>query len=92
MLYIWGLFECLNKLNGYINVFAVFMCTTSPNDIVATGEDCFYFTNYYKFNFKVEFIRGLRVGNVGFYDGTKGRILFSGISSPNSINTSPDGK
>ncbi|KAI0232256.1 Serum paraoxonase/arylesterase 1, partial [Lamellibrachia satsuma] len=65
---------------------------THPNDIVATGEDCFYFTNYYKFNFKVEFIRGLRVGNVGFYDGTRGHILFAGISSPNSITTSQDGK
>ncbi|KAI0228701.1 Serum paraoxonase/arylesterase 1 [Lamellibrachia satsuma] len=65
---------------------------THPNDIVATGEDSFYFTNYYKCDFIVEFTRGLSLGNVGFYDGTRGHILLAGISSPNSINTSPDGK
>ncbi|KAI0232254.1 hypothetical protein LSAT2_017405 [Lamellibrachia satsuma] len=32
------------------------------------------------------------LGNVGFYDGTRGHILLAGISIPNSINTSPDGK
>ena len=92
MLYIWGLFECLNKLNGYINVFGIFMCTTSVNDILVTGEDSFYFTNYYKLDFKEELMSGLSVGNVGFYDGRMGHILLRGISSPNSINPSPDGK
>ncbi|KAI0242839.1 hypothetical protein LSAT2_010896 [Lamellibrachia satsuma] len=65
---------------------------THPNDIVATGEDCFYFTNYYKCDFIVEFFRGLSVGNVGLYDGRRGHILLAGISCPNGINTSPDGK
>ncbi|KAI0228702.1 hypothetical protein LSAT2_020838 [Lamellibrachia satsuma] len=65
---------------------------THPNDIVATGEDSFYFTNYYKCDFIVEFFRGLSVGNVGLYDGRRGHILLAGISSPNGINTSPDGK
>ncbi|KAI0226972.1 Serum paraoxonase/arylesterase 1 [Lamellibrachia satsuma] len=65
---------------------------THPNDIVATGADSFYFTNYYKFDFRDEFIRRLSLGNVGFYDGTRGHILLAGINIPNSINTSPDGK
>ncbi|KAI0241874.1 Serum paraoxonase/arylesterase 1 [Lamellibrachia satsuma] len=65
---------------------------TYLNDIVATGEDSFYFTNYMKFDFKVEFLRRLSLGNVGFYDGTRGHILLKGRSIPNGINTSPDGK
>ncbi|KAI0227877.1 Serum paraoxonase/arylesterase 1 [Lamellibrachia satsuma] len=65
---------------------------THPNNIVATGEDCFYFTNYYKCDFLVEFIRGDKVGNVGFYDGRRGHILLAGIGSANGINISPDGK
>ena len=91
-MFIWGLFELLNKLNGYFNVIAVFMCTIRPNDIVATGEDSFYFTNSYKFDFTQELIGRLCLGNVGYYDGTKGHILLAGIGLPNSINTSPDGK
>ncbi|KAI0238050.1 Serum paraoxonase/arylesterase 1 [Lamellibrachia satsuma] len=63
-----------------------------PDDIVATGEDSFYFTNYIKFNFNVELLRRLSLGSVGFYDGTRGRILLAGRSIPNGINTSPDGK
>ncbi|KAI0235590.1 Serum paraoxonase/arylesterase 1 [Lamellibrachia satsuma] len=65
---------------------------TNPNDIVATGEDSFYFTNYFKCDFKVELLFRLSLGNVGFYDGTRGHILMAGLSIPNSINTSPDGK
>ena len=68
------------------------MCTISPNDIVATGEDSFYFTNYIKFDVKVELLRGLSLGSVGFYDGTRGHILLTGRNIPNGINTSPDGK
>ncbi|KAI0222555.1 Serum paraoxonase/arylesterase 1 [Lamellibrachia satsuma] len=65
---------------------------TYPDDIVATGEDSFYFTNYIKFDFKVELLRRLSLGNVCFYDGTRGHILLTGRSIPNGINTSPDGK
>ncbi|KAI0225362.1 Serum paraoxonase/arylesterase 1 [Lamellibrachia satsuma] len=64
---------------------------THPSDISATGEDSFYFTNYYKFNYTEELLCRLSVGNVGFYDGIRGRILAS-CKSPISINTSPDGK
>ena len=68
------------------------MCIISLDDIVATGEDSFYFTNYFKFDFKVELLRGLSLGSVGFYDGTKGHILLTGRDIPDGINTSPDGK
>ena len=86
------LFESFKHLYGYFNVVAVSMCTISPDDIVATGEDSFYFTNFIKFDFNVELLRRLSLGSVGFYDGTRGRILLVGRSIPNGINTSPDGK
>ena len=88
----WELFEILKHLYGYVNVVVVFKCTISPDDIVATGEDSFYFTNYYKFNHDEELLRRLSLGSVGFYDGTRGRIVLVGKSIPNGINTSPDGK
>ena len=68
------------------------MCTISLDDIVATGEDSFYFTNIFKFDFEVELLRRLSLGNVGFYDGSWGRIVLAGRSTPDGINTSPDGK
>ncbi|KAI0238046.1 Serum paraoxonase/arylesterase 1 [Lamellibrachia satsuma] len=63
-----------------------------PDDIVATGEDSFYFTNYYKFNHDEELLRRLSLGSVGFYDGTRGCIVLVGRMIPNGINISPDGK
>ncbi|KAI0210245.1 hypothetical protein LSAT2_005019 [Lamellibrachia satsuma] len=39
------------------------------------GENSFYFTNYIKFDFKVEFLRRLSLVNIGLYDGTRGHIL-----------------
>ncbi|KAI0235313.1 hypothetical protein LSAT2_014189 [Lamellibrachia satsuma] len=65
---------------------------TSPCGITATGEDSFYITNHIKFEFKVEFLHRLSLGNVGYYDGTRGHILLAGRSIPIGINTSPDGK
>ncbi|KAI0214309.1 Serum paraoxonase/arylesterase 2 [Lamellibrachia satsuma] len=63
-----------------------------PSDISATGEDSFYFTNCFKLDFTVEFIRRLTVGNVGFYDGRRGHILLVRQNIPISINSSPDYK
>ncbi|KAI0238047.1 Serum paraoxonase/arylesterase 1 [Lamellibrachia satsuma] len=65
---------------------------THLDDIVATGEDSFYFTNIFKFDFEVELLRRLSLGNVGFYDGSRGRIVLAGRNTPDGINTSPDGK
>ena len=92
IVYMFILRKFKTKLNGYFNVIGVFMCTISPNGILATGEDSFYFTNYYKFDFKVELIRRLSLGNVGFYDGNRGHIVLAGRNIPISINTCPDGK
>ncbi|KAI0243095.1 hypothetical protein LSAT2_008615 [Lamellibrachia satsuma] len=61
---------------------------TSPQP----GEDSFYFTNYYKSEFRVEFLRRLSFGNVVFYDGSRGHIVLAGCNTPTGINTSPDGK
>ncbi|KAI0243094.1 Serum paraoxonase/arylesterase 1 [Lamellibrachia satsuma] len=65
---------------------------THLNSIVATGEDSFYFTNYYKCDLRVEYLNRLSLGNVGFYDGSRGHIVLAGRNIPNGINISPDGK
>ena len=57
-----------------------------------TGEDNFYFTNYFKSDVNLEFMRGLPLGNVGFYDGTMGRIVLDEFCIPNGIAMSADGK
>lgn len=62
------------------------------NDIVATGEDTFYFTNFYKFHVFIEIFLGAPLGSVGFYDGTNGRIVADGLCIPNGVNVSPDGR
>ncbi|KAI0212399.1 Serum paraoxonase/arylesterase 1 [Lamellibrachia satsuma] len=62
------------------------------DDIVATAEDSFYFTNVFKFNYVFELRTGLRIGNVGFYDGRRGHIVLAGLNFPNGINISPDAK
>ena len=68
------------------------MYAISLADIVVTGEDSFYFINYKELNVMLEFCFGIRVGNVGFYDGTRGRIILTKLSVPVGINASPDGK
>ena len=68
------------------------MYAISLADIVVTGEDSFYFVNYYEFNLILEVCFGIRVGNVGFYDGTRGRIILTKLGVPFGINASPDGK
>ena len=56
------------------------------------GEDSFYFTNFIKSDFGVELTRGLPLGNVSFYNGTKGRTVLTELVIPNGIASSPDGK
>ncbi|XP_070581953.1 serum paraoxonase/arylesterase 2-like [Ptychodera flava] len=65
----------------------------SVNDIFAVGPDSFYFTNDFYFSNQlrqVEFQFRLPSGGVGFFDGTMGRFLWSGISLASGINVSPD--
>ena len=68
------------------------VCTCSLHDIMAIGEDSFYFVNYYDFNWMLEYMFGICSGNVGFYDGTRGSIIVPKMRSPLGINVSPNGK
>ncbi|KAI0233310.1 Serum paraoxonase/arylesterase 1 [Lamellibrachia satsuma] len=77
----------LYKLRTYLDRTFIQLC-----GIVAMGEDSFYFTNYIEFGFVTEFLYRLSLGNVGFYDGTRGHVLLAGRSIPIGINTSPDDK
>ena len=79
------------KINYMFNVI-IFMYAISLADIVVTGEVSFYFVNFYEFNWLLEFCFGIRVGNVGFYDGTRGRFFLTKLGVPVGINASPDGK
>ncbi|KAK2183713.1 hypothetical protein NP493_299g03068 [Ridgeia piscesae] len=62
------------------------------NNLAVVAEDSFYFTNYFKSDLTLEYKRGLPLGNVGFYDGAKGRILLTELCFPNGIAASPDGR
>ena len=68
------------------------LCTISITDIVATGDNSFYFVKLFEVNWMLEFCFGVRAGNVGFYDGTRARIVLMGLFVPTGINVSPDGK
>ena len=70
----------------------LFICICSLLDIVATGEDSFYFVNYYDFDWMLEYMFGICSGNAGFFDGTTGRIVLPKLFTPFGINTSPNGK
>ena len=59
---------------------------------MAIGDDSFYFVKLYEFNWMLEFCFGIRAGNVGFYDGTRGRIRLTDLFVPTGINVSPNGK
>jgi len=72
--------------------FNVFIYVNSLNNLAVVAEDSFYFTNYFKSDLTLEYKRGLPLGNVGFYDGAKGRILLTELCFPNGIAASPDGR
>ncbi|KAK2190273.1 hypothetical protein NP493_79g01007 [Ridgeia piscesae] len=61
-------------------------------DIVATGKESFYFINFFRYDLNWEVHRSLRVGNVGFYDGRRGRTVLTGLGIPTGIMTSSDGR
>lgn len=66
------------------------------NNVIATGPDTFYYTNFLSTRdteeSKKEFDEGAGTGSIGYYNGTKARILIGGFQSSNGINISPDGK
>ena len=69
---------------------------TSPNDVVAVGENEFYVTNdhgYTKgFGRKAEEYLRLPLGYVNYYDGKTMKTVSSSITYANGINVSADGK
>ncbi|MBT3224936.1 MAG: hypothetical protein HN580_09640 [Deltaproteobacteria bacterium] len=66
----------------------------SPNDIVATGPNMFYFTNDHKYRSglmrTVEDYGQLSVSNVVYYNGSVFSEAASGFGYANGINISPD--
>lgn len=69
---------------------------TSPNDIVAVGHDTFYVTNdhAYRPGFKrfIEDYFQLDRATVVYYDGEKVSVAADGLTYPNGIGVSPDGR
>ena len=69
----------------------------SPNDVVAIGAAQFYYTNDLvsapqSLMQLLELILRLPWGSVGFFDGSRARIIIEGLSFPNGINRSLDGR
>ncbi len=62
----------------------------SPNDVLAVGENTFYFTNDHTYLSKmgnlVEGYLGLAAANVIYYDGSNYRMAANGIAYANGIN------
>ena len=64
------------------------------NDLVAIGPRQFYATNYLYScaTFRFELALLLSWGSVTYYNGSNGRIVAEGLTIPNGINISPDGR
>jgi hypothetical protein len=60
--------------------------------LAVVGDDQFYFTNYVYISDRLELPLGLRWGSVGFFDGTRTRLIVTGLCGPNGITLSPDGR
>lgn len=70
---------------------------TSPNDVVATGPRSFYVTNdtpsdRQTIRGKIDFLLGLKVGEVLQYDGNSWSTAASGLAFPNGLALSNDGE
>ncbi|PLK45365.1 SMP-30/gluconolactonase/LRE family protein [Emticicia sp. TH156] len=68
----------------------------SPNDLVAVGERQFYFTNDHdeeisEWRSKKDLLQ-IPMGNVGYFDGSKVKIMADGFLYANGINVSNDGQ
>jgi sugar lactone lactonase YvrE len=71
------------------------LCLFSVNDVLATGEDSFYFTNMASQRHPIlnalELILLLPFGNVVYYDGDVYQSVVDGLTSPNGMAMSLDG-
>ncbi|MEM9987986.1 MAG: SMP-30/gluconolactonase/LRE family protein, partial [Pseudomonadota bacterium] len=69
----------------------------SPNDIVATGPRSFYVTNdtasgRKTWRGKLDFLLGLKTGQIFHYDGTAWADVAAGLAFPNGLALSEDGQ
>ena len=69
---------------------------SSPNDVVATGPRSFYVTNdtaagRKSVKGKIDFLLGLRTGQIFHYNGDDWSIVADGLNFPNGIALSDDG-
>ncbi|KAK3605404.1 hypothetical protein CHS0354_036314 [Potamilus streckersoni] len=66
------------------------------NDVLATGENSFYFTNYAHFrgywSHMMEIILDLPFGNIMYFDGNDYKLASDGLLLPNGLALSWDGK
>lgn len=64
------------------------------NNVVATGPNSFYFTNFLASRVTSEQVREIeekmKTGSIGYYDGQKARIVARDLIAANGINISPD--
>ncbi|MEO1658036.1 MAG: SMP-30/gluconolactonase/LRE family protein [Pseudomonadota bacterium] len=68
----------------------------SPNDVVATGPRSFYVTNdtaagRRSIKGKIDFLLGLRTGQIFHFNGVEWSIMADGLNFPNGIALSEDG-
>ncbi|MEO1042405.1 MAG: SMP-30/gluconolactonase/LRE family protein [Pseudomonadota bacterium] len=68
----------------------------SPNDVVATGPRSFYVTNdtaagRQSIKGKIDFLLGLRTGQIFHFDGDDWSIVADNLNFPNGIALSPNG-
>ena len=64
----------------------------SLNDVVATGEYTFYFTNYNHIKSQMEVYLQLYWGGIGYFDGQHAKVVVPGLFLPNGIAMSRDEK
>ncbi|MGV6819336.1 MAG: SMP-30/gluconolactonase/LRE family protein [Parvularcula sp.] len=70
---------------------------TSPNDVVATGPRSFYVTNEtaaptHSWKRRIDFFLGLKTGQILEFDGSSWADVVDGLSFPNGLALSPDGR
>lgn len=69
----------------------------SPNDVVATGPRSFYVTNdtsagRHSWKGKIDFLLGLKTGQVLHFDGSSWADVIDGLAFPNGLALTEDGK
>ncbi len=65
------------------------------NSLEVVSKDRFYYTNMlwrHGILGTIQIYMDFHWGSVGYYDGSRGHIVFSSRRGPNGIASSPDGK